>query len=176
MLVFFVICLICGHKKQTIVFTADQLLCSALSSSIVSEDRLFFFLFICFSSAMTSSPAVADLRRLCERSPSCSVDRSSSPGATNSCSRSSFFAEAFSFAIAFFSSFFCRSRAAAFTKNSPLSSCRSILLGTGAGGKGVYGFFSRSTCGLRRLLVFFFLKTGKKRLQSSLARFGSCAR
>ncbi len=72
-----------------------------------------------------------------------------------------------------FSALFSASRFSSLRKYSPLSSCRSTLLGIGAGGKGVYCFFSFTTLGVLRLLMFFLPKDGRKRVQSSWARAGS---
>jgi len=100
----------------------------------------------------------------------------SSSGATNSEAREARFSVNFSFAAARFSDFFFNSRCFSLIKYSPDSICKSTLLGVGAGGKGVYAFAARNLCGTLRFEVFFFLKLGKKRDQSSVARLGSYRR
>ena len=98
---------------------------------------------------------------------------SSSSGASNSVSLSFFLSSDLSFATLRFSAFFFASLCCSLRKYSPLSSCKSILLGVGAGGNGVYDFLTLTSWGFFLLLVVFFLNCGRNRLQSSWDKLGS---
>mmetsp|Transcript_9561 Transcript_9561/g.24437 ORF Transcript_9561/g.24437 Transcript_9561/m.24437 type:complete len:228 (-) Transcript_9561:4625-5308(-) len=78
---------------------------------------------------------------------------------------------------------FCSRFCSFVRKYSPLSSCKSILLGCWGGGKGVYTFFfltcpsfaSFTACNGFLRLMFFFLNLGRNLSQFSCASAGSLA-
>ena len=100
-----------------------------------------------------------------------------SSGGTNSFSLSLFFSSFLTFAFSALSASATLCFASLPRKYSPLSICKSTLLFSGAGGKGVYVFFVLSVilCGTLLLDSVLLLKFGRYRLQSSLARAGSLA-
>lgn len=100
-----------------------------------------------------------------------------SSGGTNSFSRSRFFSSFLTLAFSARSCSATRALPSLDKKYSPVSICRSTLLFSGAGGKGVYDFLDLSVTlsGFFLLESVLLLKFGRYRLQSSLARAGSLA-
>ncbi|CBF70656.1 uncharacterized protein ANIA_10749 [Aspergillus nidulans FGSC A4] len=110
------------------------------SSSDSAFDLLFFFFFSFFSDPSTAGSTSESLFRFFFFSffsfLAFSVSSSSS-GATNAFSRSFIFSSRFIRCLSITSSFCARSLASLDKKYSPDSICRSTLLFSGAGGKGV---------------------------------------